>query len=130
MSPKAWIAAAALAGAFGFCTPAMAQDDADALRSAMLAGEQPDGYLGIPPGVPADAQVRARVDQVNIQRRAFFTSLAARRSVSVEETARATACQVLSSKVDAGEWYRTMGGAWRQRQAGEAVELPSYCPPA
>lgn len=128
MSLRAWIALAALTGAFGFSAPALAQDDADALRTAMLAGEQPDGYLGVAPNVQGDAQVRARVDQVNIQRRAFFTNLAARRSVSVEETARATGCQVLSSKVDVGEWYRTMSGEWRQRQAGQAVELPSYCP--
>jgi len=128
MSLKAWITVAAMAGTFGFGAPALAQDDADALRSAMLAGEQPDGYLGVPPGVQADGQVRARVDQVNIQRRSFFTSLAARRNVSVEETARATACQVLGAKVDVGEWYRTMSGAWRQRKPGEAVELPNYCP--
>jgi hypothetical protein len=128
MGIKAVLSAAVLAGALGWAVPAVAQDDADALRSAKLAGEQADGYLGVPPGAQVDAAVRARINQVNIQRRSAYTSLAARDNVTVEETARATACQLLANKVDPGEWHRTVSGEWRQRQAGEQVALPEFCP--
>ncbi len=116
------IAAAAFTG------PANAQqDEAETLRSQRLAGEQADGFLGVPPGVALPADARARIDQINIRRRAYYTDLSAKRGASVSEVGGATACMLFRTKVDAGDWYRDEGGAWRQRAAGEEVKLPSFC---
>lgn len=108
-------------------TPALAQDEADALRASKLVGEQADGYLGSPPGVAVPPDLAARLRQINIQRRAYYTDIAAKRGANVNEVAMATACQLLSTKVDTGEWYQKENGSWTERQAGEPVQLPAIC---
>lgn len=120
------IAAAALMAATGV---ALAQgDEADQLRGTGLIGEQADGYLGVRTGATVGSDVRARMDSVNIRRRAAYTERAAAQGVTVAEFAAATGCTLLSSRVDPGEWYRGENGQWVQRQPGQAVTLPSYCP--
>jgi len=105
--------------------PALAQDAAvDAARTAGTVGESADGYLGVRPGASAD--IRARVDQINIKRRAAYTDLAAKRGVSVSEVAAATACQLLET-VGSNEWWRNQSGTWQQRTAGQPVQKPDYC---
>lgn len=114
--------------AAAFTGSAFAQvDEAEGLRSQRLAGEQSDGFLGVPPGVTVPAEARARIDQINIRRRAYYTDLSAKRGASVSEVGGATACMLFRTKIDAGEWYRDEGGTWRQRAAGEDVKLPSFC---
>jgi hypothetical protein len=106
-------------------TPAAAQDNAAALRASGMVGEQADGYLGaVVATVPAG--LRAQMEAVNIRRRAHYTDLARRRGVRVEEVAVATACEVISTRLAPGHWYRLVDGAWRRRGA-EAVPKPSYC---
>ncbi len=116
----------ALTFALALAAPAaMAQDSAvQAAQAAGTVGEGADGYMGIH-GV-ASADVRARVDQVNIKRRAVYTDLAARRGVTITEVAGAAACQILDT-VGIGQWYRDAGGAWRQHTAGAPVTKPNYC---
>lgn len=122
-------AAAALALLFIGAGAAQAQDLVDGLRAAKLAGEQADGYLGVPPGAAVTPQVRAQIDQINIQRRASYTNIASKDpQATVTTVAEGTGCKLLSMKVDPGEWYRTETGQWRQRQDGEPVQLPSICP--
>ena len=122
-------ALAALAAAVAFSVPAAAQDAAlNQARSQGLIGEQADGYLGFVPGATISADLRGRVEQNNIQRRALYTRRAAERGVSVNEMAAAVACQVFERpQIAVGERYRNEGGQWRQRTASAAVEVPSFC---
>ncbi len=111
--------------------PAHAQADpvVEAARAAGQVGEQADGYLGLPPGSAASADVRARVEQINIRRRAAYTQRAAESGASANELAAAVACQIFASRIAVGERYRTESGQWRQRAPGETVQRPSFCPP-
>lgn len=123
------LAAAAIAGAlFGAPASAIADDVVDAARAAGVIGEQADGYLGIASGQTASADLRARVDQINIRRRAAYTERATQTGVSVNEMAAAVACQILTTRVNVGERYRDEAGAWRQRTASQPVAAPSFCP--
>ncbi len=123
-------AAAAIAGALLLAAPAQAQNNpeiAQALANGQI-GEQADGYLGFVPGAQISADLRGRVDQINIQRRALYTRRAAERSVSVNEMAAAVACQVFQTRIAVGERYRTEQGQWLQRTATQPVQMPSFCP--
>jgi uncharacterized protein YdbL (DUF1318 family) len=121
----AFLLAAALA------MPAHAQA-ADAVvtqaRAAGQVGEQADGYLGYPNGAQVSADVRSHVDQINIRRRALYTSRASQRNVSVNEMAAAVACEIFQARVTVGERYRDESGQWRQRTASQPVVMPSFCP--
>jgi uncharacterized protein YdbL (DUF1318 family) len=127
---RAFFSAAMLAGALLLAAPAQAQNDAALAqaRAGGLIGEQADGYLGFVPGASISADLRGRVEQNNIQRRALYTRRAAERNVSVNEMAAAVACEVFSRRIGVGERYRNEGGQWRQRSASAPVEMPSFCP--
>ena len=114
---------AAVVGGAGVAS-AMLQDAAALLRASGPVGEQADGYLGLVGSAPAD--VRAKVDAINIQRRAYYTDLAAKRGAKIEEVAATTACELFRTKVAQGQYYRSVDGRWQQRGSA-AIELPSYC---
>jgi uncharacterized protein len=116
----------ALAAAAGGAGAAFAlQADASAqLRASGQAGEQADGYMGIVGNASAD--LRAQVDSVNIKRRALYTDLAQKRGVKIEEAAASTACEILKTRVQPGQYYRLADGVWRKRD-NTPVPLPSYC---
>ena len=119
----AGLAVAALAGTAAF---AFVQNDASAeLRASGVVGEQADGYLGLAGSASAD--IRARMDSVNIQRRAYYTDLAARRGATIEEVAATTACVLFRTKVGPGQYYRLPDGVWRRRNGNEPVPRPSHC---
>lgn len=103
---------------------AHAQADAalDQARAQGVVGEQADGYLGIAKGGSAD--IKSRIDAINIKRRAAYTDLAAKRGATVQEVAAATACELLQSRVPAGGMWRDEAGAWRS----PPVKKPSFCP--
>jgi uncharacterized protein YdbL (DUF1318 family) len=122
------IIALILAGAMALAAPAAAQDSVlFQARADGLIGEQADGYLGVAPGASPSADVRARMDQNNIRRRAVYTQRASARAVSVNEIAAAVVCQSFS-EIAVGERYRDEAGQWRQRTAGAPVVMPSFCP--
>jgi uncharacterized protein len=123
-------AVALLAGALLIAAPAQAQNDGAVAqaRAGGLIGEQADGYLGFVPGAQISADLRGRVEQINIQRRALYTRRAAERNVSVSEMAAAVACEVFQGRIAVGERYRNEGGQWRQRTATQPVQIPSFCP--
>jgi uncharacterized protein len=126
---KALFGALMLAAGLFIASNAWAQDSSVAqARAAGQVGEQADGYLGYPPGASASADVRARVDQVNIQRRALFTRRAQERSVSVNEMAAAVACEVFGGRIAIGEKYRGEDGQWRTHSAAGDIVKPSFCP--
>jgi len=121
------IAALAL-GAACASTGVMAMLQADAssqLRATGQVGEQSDGYLGIVGSAPPE--LRARVDAVNIKRRAYYTEIAARRRAQIEEVGAATACEIFASRIAPGQYYRLPDGVWRQRQGNAPVLRPGYC---
>ena len=95
------------------------------LRASGHAGEQADGYLGLVDTAPAD--IRAQMEQVNIQRRAAYTQLASQRNATIEEVAAATACQLFATRVGPGQYYRLPDGVWRRRNGSEPVPRPSHC---
>lgn len=120
------LCAAALTASAALAGPAMAQDAfLDQARASGQIGEQADGYVGAVKG--ASGELKARIDQINIKRKAAYTQLAEKRGVTVNEVAAATACELLSSKVGPGQYYRTESGQWVQRQGNAPVQLPSYC---
>ena len=125
---KALFAALAIGGALALAAPAMAQDAAlNQARAQGLVGEQADGYLGIAPGAQVSADVRGRVDQNNIRRRALYTQRATDRGATVNEMAAAVACEVFQGRIAVGERYRDESGQWRQRTASAPVAVPSFC---
>jgi hypothetical protein len=92
--------------------------------AAGQVGERADGYMGIR-GAVSDA-VKAEVEQINIKRRALYTSRAQERGVAVEAIAAATACQAMQ-RVGVGQAYN-LGGAWTVRGAGDPAPKPANCP--
>jgi len=128
MSRRTKLLIAALLGialAAGTSAYAMQGDAAGQLRASGLVGEQADGYLGLVGSAPAD--VRAQMEQVNIQRRAAYTQLASQRGATIEEVAAATACQLFATRVGPGQYYRLPDGVWRRRNGSEPVPRPSHC---
>lgn len=129
MMKRTLFSAAAIAAAMAFALPASAQTDpavAEA-RAAGHVGEQADGFLGFSPGASISADLRGRVDQINIRRRAVYTSRAAERGVTVNEMAAAVACEIFAGRIANGEHYRDEAGQWRQRTASQPVDMPSFC---
>lgn len=115
-----------LTAAVGGTAYAFIQADASTqLRASGLVGEQADGYLGLVGSASAD--IRAQVDSVNIQRRAYYTQLASRRGATIEEVAAATACQIFAGRVGPGQFYRLSDGVWRKRNGSEPVPRPPHC---
>ncbi len=112
--------------ALTFAAPVAAQADAvvEGARAKGEVGEQADGYLGLRTG---GGDLKARVDQINIKRRAIYTDLAAKRGVTVADVGAATACELFGSRVSPGEYYRDESGSWQQRQGSAPVKLPAYC---
>lgn len=111
-----------------FAGAAHAQDSdpvVEQARAAGTVGEQADGYLGIAKAGSSD--LKGRVDAINIKRRAIYTDLAAKRGVTVQEVAAATACELLQSRVPAGGSYRLADGNWQTRSGTAQVTRPDYC---
>ncbi|WP_288457560.1 YdbL family protein [uncultured Sphingomonas sp.] len=110
-------AAAALAAVSG---AAWAQRDPAyaAARAAGEVGEQPDGYLGVVGG--GNAQLRALVSNINIQRKAAYTQKAQASGATVEQLAFTSGCNLIA-QTKPGEKYRTPDGSWETRGAGAPV---------
>lgn len=128
---KRLLLAAFVAGGLLAAAPAFGQAGDGVVAQARangLIGEQTDGYLGFVPGASISADLRGRVNQINIQRRGVYTQRAEARGVSVEEVAYAVACDVFRNRIGVGERYRTEAGRWQQRTASAPAERGSRCP--
>lgn len=130
MTPRILLSAALIAAALACSIPASAQQ-ADAVvaqaRASGLVGEQADGFLGYVPNAQISADLRGRVDQINIRRRALYTSRAAERDASPSEMAAAVACEIFANRISVGERYRDEAGQWRQHTVSQPVATPSFC---
>lgn len=96
----------------------------DSARAAAGVGERFDGYMGYV--MTPSASLRAQVDAINIQRRALYSNLAARKGVSPQEVAYTAGCQLLG-RVQVGHAYMLADGIWRRRSPGEPAPVPTYC---
>lgn len=105
--------------------PALAQDSAAELRATGLVGERYDGFLGLVAAAPR--ALRARMDAVNIRRRAHYDELAHRRGARVEEVALAAGCELLALRVGPGQYYLLPDRQWRQRRGTAPVPRPDHC---
>ena len=110
--------------ALGISGAAIAASDpsVEAALSSGAVGEQADGYLGYPKAASAD--LKAKVEAINIKRRAAYTDLAAKRGVSVQSAAAATACQTFGRLGD-GRAYLLPGAGWQVKRG--AMKLPDFC---
>lgn len=115
---------AAALGIVGLATAAYAQRDPayQAARSGGQVGEQPDGYLGIVGG--GTAELRALVNNINIQRKAKYTQSAAA-GATVEQMAFVSGCNLIL-QTSPGEKYKTPSGGWATRGSGPP-ERDSRC---
>ena len=104
---------------------AMAQRDPAyaAARSGGQVGEQPDGYLGVVGAGNAD--LRALVSNINIQRKSAYTSKAQASGATVEQLAFTSGCNLIA-QTSAGEKYKSPDGVWKTRTAA-APERDSRC---
>lgn len=106
--------------------PAAAQRDPAyaSARAAGQIGEQADGYLGIV--VAPTTDLRKLVDDINIKRRALYSTKAQQNSVTLEAYALTSGCQAIL-RTTPGEMYRTPDGKWKTRTS-DAPERDPRCP--
>ncbi|MBB5715881.1 YdbL family protein [Sphingomonas aerophila] len=109
-----------LSAALVLSAPAVAQRDPAyaAARAAGQVGEQPDGYLGIVGA--ADANLRALVSNINIQRKAAYTAKAQASGATVEQMAFTSGCNLIG-QTSGGEKYKGPDGVWHTRTAAAPV---------
>ena len=111
------------AGAGGYAWAQAGDADLQAAIAQGIVGEKADGYMGL--AKPASGDIKAKVDAINIKRRAAFTPEAAKRGVTLEEWAAAIGCKTLASRVSDGQVYQSTDGAWRVKSG--PIALPSTC---
>ena len=118
---KISVAALAIIGA---STAAFAQRDPayQAARSAGQIGEQPDGYLGVVGA--GNAEVRALINNINIQRKAAYTQQSAQSGSTVDQFAVTSGCNLIA-KTAPGEKYKAPDGSWKTRTAAPPERIAS-----
>ena len=125
MKTKVLMMAAAAAALGGLSVAATAQRDPAyaAARAGGEVGEQPDGYLGLVGAASGD--LRALVNNINIQRKSAYTAKAQASGATVEQLAFTSGCNLIL-QTNPGEKYKTPNGVWKTRTAG-APERDSRC---
>lgn len=118
---KILIAALALIGA---STAALAQRDPayQAARTAGQIGEQPDGYLGVVG--TGTAELRAMINNINIQRKAAYTQQSAQSGSTVDQFAVTSGCNLIARTVP-GEKYKAPDGTWKTRTSAPPERIAS-----
>ena len=118
---KISIAALALIGA---STAALAQRDPayQGARTAGQIGEQPDGYLGVV-GTES-AELRAMINNINIQRKAAYTQQSAQSGSTVDQFAVTSGCNLIARTVP-GEKYKAPDGSWKTRTSAPPERIAS-----
>lgn len=108
--------------------PAIAQAGRDpvyaAARAAGQVGERRDGYLGFvtAPG----AALRAKIEDINIKRKALYAEKAQAKGSTVEEYAFVSGCKLIAD-TQPGEKYEAPDGSWQTRTAAPPAR-DSRCP--
>ncbi len=114
----------AAVAAVGIVAPAQAQRDPaySAARSAGQVGERNNGYLGVV-GQETPA-LRRLVNDINIKRKAVYTRRAQTEGATVEQYAKAAACQAIARTVP-GEKYQAPDGSWQTRTSAAPLRDPA-----
>jgi len=125
MKTKVMMMVAAAVALGGLSVAASAQRDPAyaAARAGGEVGEQPDGYLGLVGAASGD--LRALVNNINIQRKSAYTAKAQASGATVEQLAFTSGCNLIM-QTNPGEKYKTPNGVWKTRTAG-APERDSRC---
>ena len=125
MKTKVLMMVAAAAALGGLSVAATAQRDPAyaAARAGGEVGEQPDGYLGLVGAASGD--LRALVNNINIQRKSAYTAKAQASGATVEQLAFTSGCNLIM-QTNPGEKYKTPNGIWKTRTAG-APDRDSRC---
>ena len=85
----------------------------DKAKAAGIVGEQADGYLGLVTGsVPAD--VRAAVNDINIQRKNAYTRMSRDKGESVDNVAKVFALEIIG-RAPSGQMVRDANGNWQRK---------------
>lgn len=87
----------------------------EAARAAGKVGEKVDGYLGVVGSQGAD--VEALVRDINIKRKAVYTTKAGSTGSTIEQFAFTTGCNLIAN-TKPGEKYQAPDGSWQTRGAG------------
>jgi uncharacterized protein YdbL (DUF1318 family) len=109
--------AAALTVAAGGTAYAQRDPAYEAARSAGKVGEKIDGYLGVVGNQGAD--VDALVRDINIKRKAAYTTRASATGSTIEQFAFTTGCNLIAN-TRTGEKYQAPDGSWQTRGSGPA----------
>ena len=125
MKTKVMMMVAAAVALGGLSVAASAQRDPAyaAARAGGEVGEQPDGYLGLVGAASGD--LRALVNNINIQRKSAYTAKTQASGATVEQLAFTSGCNLIAG-TNPGEKYKTPGGVWKTRTAA-APERDSRC---
>ena len=125
MNTKVKLMVAGAVALAGLSAGALAQRDPAyaAARAAGQVGEQPDGYLGVVGAGSAD--LRALVNNINIQRKAAYTQKAQASGATVEQLAFTSGCNLIQ-QTSSGEKYKAPDGSWQTRGGG-APQRDSRC---
>ncbi len=86
----------------------------NAAKANCIVGERIDGYLGIVDESRASDEVRREVARINQQRKAAYTRLAQQNGVTIEDTGRVAAEQLIN-RAGSGQCVQNSGGAWVRR---------------
>lgn len=117
------VAAAAALGGLSVAVTAQRDPAYAAARAGGEVGEQPDGYLGLVGAASGD--LRALVNNINIQRKSAYTAKAQASGATVEQLAFTSGCNLIM-QTNPGEKYKTPNGVWKTRTAG-APDRDSRC---
>jgi uncharacterized protein YdbL (DUF1318 family) len=109
--------AAALTLAAGSTAYAQRDPAYEAARAAGKVGEKIDGYLGVVGNQGAD--VDALVRDINIKRKAAYTTRASATGSTIEQFAFTTGCNLIAN-TKTGEKYQAPDGSWQTRGGGPA----------
>lgn len=107
----AGVAGALLVAGAASADPAQSKALVDAAKARGEVGEQSDGYLGFVKA-SADAELKTAVAEINAGRGALYRQAAARNGVTPEAAGAAAYKTVVEAKIQPGEYYRTVEGAW------------------
>jgi len=82
----------------------------DQAKANGIVGEQSDGFLGLVKGT-ASADIRAAVNDINIQRKSSYLKMASRKGESYENVTKTFAIELLE-RVPSGQMVRDVNGNW------------------
>lgn len=85
----------------------------DAAKAQGIVGEQADGYLGLVTGT-ASADIRAAVNDINIQRKKAYTNMSRQKGESVDNVGKVFALDLIA-RAPSGQMVRDGNGVWKRK---------------